>query len=111
LERLLVKNHQNCCRITHIETGLQAISTDRERASNQRKAFTELAKRILAYYQRIEAEAKIKPSAEVIRNYNESRNEVHDKASGLKMPYKTVVTGNNIAPMIEARNCSALQVS
>jgi protein subunit release factor A len=95
--------HQNCCRITHIESGLSAIATDRERTSNQRKAFQELAKRLLAMYQLEELSSKIPIVKEVIRNYNKERNEVHDKASGLKMPYVEVVEKNFLAPMIEAR--------
>ena len=90
--------HQNCCRITHIGSGLSAIATDRERTSNQRKAFQELAKRLLE-----ELSSKIPIVKEVIRNYNKERNEVHDKASGLKMPYVEVVEKNFLEPMIKAR--------
>lgn len=100
--------HQNCCRITHIGSGLSAIATDRERTSNQRKAFQELAKRLLAkrllaMYQLEELSSKIPIVKEVIRNYNKERNEVHDKASGLKMPYVEVVEKNFLEPMIKAR--------
>jgi len=94
--------HQNCCRITHLKTGIQAISTDRERIQNQRKAFQELADRLIKHYKSKELKT-IKINKEVIRNYNESRNEVHDKLSGLKKPYVEIVTNNNIEPMINAR--------
>ena len=43
---------------------------------------------------------------DVVRNYNEPRNEVHDKASGLKMSYKKVVKDGNIEDMINARRLS-----
>ena len=95
--------HQNCCRITHIESGLTAIATDRERTSNQRKAFQELSKRLLAMYQLEEATKRCPIVKEVIRNYNKERNEVHDKASGLKMPYVEVVEKNFLEPMIKSR--------
>ena len=98
--------HQNCCRITHLKTGIQAIATDRERISNQRNAFQALAKRLLAHFKKIESETGYNINTGVIRNYNESRNEVHDKASGLKLSYKSIVTGNNISPMITARASS-----
>ena len=100
---------QNCCRITHIETGIQAIATDKERVINQRNAFQELSKRLLAHYKKIDAESGCDINTDVIRNYNESRNEVHDKASGLKMPYKTVVGGGDIEPMIRARSLAQVK--
>lgn len=100
--------HQNCCRITHIESGLSSIGTGKERTTNRRRAFYNLAMKLLRYYDRDERPDVI---SEIIRNYNESRNEVHDKASGLKMPYKTVVIGNNIEPMIEARRGTVEQTS
>ena len=91
--------HQNCCRITHIESGLSAIGTSsKERIANQRDAFTKLAKRVVAH---LIVKVDYKTNVSVIRNYNQSRNEVHDKASGLKMPYGVVI--DNIGPMIEAR--------
>jgi hypothetical protein len=60
-----------------------------------------LVKLLLAYYSADEETRKQwdKP----IRNYHGVRNEVHDKASGLKQPYKTVVNGANLSDMIEAR--------
>lgn len=91
--------HQNCCRITHVDSGLSAIGTgSKERTANQKEAFTALAKRVVAH---LTPNRKHITNMSVIRNYNESRNEVHDKASGLKMPFKTVM--NDIGPMIEAR--------
>jgi len=97
--------HQNCCRITHIETGMTAVGTAaRERITNQRDAFTELAHRLVKVLMPKE-ERDINTG--VVRNYNESRNEVHDKASGLKMPYRAVLNG--IGPMVEARH-NAMEV-
>ena len=93
--------HQNCCRITHIETGLSAVGTkSRERVSNQREAFTVLAKRIVAYYS-IPPERR--NSTDRVRNYHSVRNEVLDHASGLRETYKKVVEGADIGNMIEAR--------
>ena len=93
--------HQNCCRITHLESGMVENGTEsRSRVDNQRVAFTRLAKRIVVW-------ATVKNTTdicvEVIRNYNESRNEVHDKLSGLKQPYTHVVGGGNIGDMMDAR--------
>jgi len=95
--------HQNCCRIIHIESGLKAQGTEsRERVSNQRTAFNRLARLVVAYYMPEAEKARIN-ATETIRNYHAVRNEVHDKASGLKRPYKMVVDGGDLSEMIEAR--------
>lgn len=91
--------NQNCCRISYKD--LTAVASGhKERTANQREAFETLAKRIVA---RVESEIfqRYETNKTTIRNYNESRNEVHDKASGLKMPYSIII--NDIYPMVEAR--------
>ncbi len=94
--------HQNCCRITHIETGLRTQETgNRERPLNQKSAFTKLAKLLIAHY--ADPDPERRTDGETIRNYHAVRNEVHDKASGLKMPYTDIVVKANIGPMVEAR--------
>jgi protein subunit release factor A len=96
--------HQNCCRITHIDTGLTAQGTEgRDRITNQRTAFRRLAKRVLAHYYE---ETERLYNQEVIRNYNESRNEVHDKASGLKRLYTEIIGKGDLSEMIDARRHS-----
>jgi protein subunit release factor A len=97
--------HQNCCRITHIETGLMETGqTERDRPSNQRKAFEKLAAKIIAHYRAIDDVKRVRePSTEVIRNYHAERNEVLDKASGLRLPYRDVVVAGDLGEMIEAR--------
>ena len=94
--------HQNCCRITHIETGLRAQGTEgRDRITNQRLAFERLAKMVISYY--YASEETRRTYDETIRNYHAVRNEVHDKRSGLKMLYRDIVDKINIDPMVEAR--------
>jgi protein subunit release factor B len=91
--------HQNCCRIIHIESGIKSHGTSsRERSTNQRDAFENLAAKLVRF-----ATMKVRPriNTSVIRNYNASRNEVHDKVSGLKMPYSVVM--GDIGPMIDVR--------
>jgi protein subunit release factor A len=93
--------HQNCCRITHIQSGITSQSTEyRERIANLRSAFNRLAKMLVAKFCTEDDRPNI--STQVIRNYNESRNEVHDKASGLKIPYN-VVMKKGLDEMIDAR--------
>ena len=94
--------HQNCCRITHIESGLSANGTaSRSRVTNQRDAFNELAKKVLLWHNTGGDRPEI--STEVVRNYHEPRNEVHDKKSGLKQTYKKVVLDGDLSDMITAR--------
>lgn len=94
--------HQNCCRIIHIESGLTANGTaSKSRVTNQREAFAELSRKVLLYYNTEVAERR--DTSEVIRNYHAVRNEVHDKASGLKQTYKRVVLDGDISDMVEAR--------
>lgn len=100
--------HQNCCRITHIATGLKTQGTgSRDRVTNQRVAFTNLAKLIISYYDAGGKPERYK-SLEVIRNYHGVRNEVKDKASGLRQEYKHVVDNAHIEDMVEARLDSML---
>lgn len=93
--------HMNCCRITHIETGIVAIGTSsKSRVTNQKNAFNLLAARLIAHF---------KPTVErrtmgtEVRKYHAPRNEVLDHASGLRMPYGQVVGRGDVGPMIEAR--------
>jgi protein subunit release factor B len=98
--------HQNCCRITHLETGLTSIGTSfKERERNKIEAFENLAKKIINYYREDREELDL---TEVVRNYNEKRNEVHDKLSGLKEEYKKVVLNNDISEMIKARKKASI---
>ena len=94
--------HENCCRITHIESGLTVNGTEtKSRVSNQRTAFNKLAKMVMAYYN---DDTKERFNAtDVIRSYHAVRNEVHDKASGLKQTYKKVVLEGDLSDMILAR--------
>lgn len=98
--------HQNCCRIIHIETGLKAQGTEsRERVANQKKAFNKLAKLVIAHYYPEDCEER-NTTTETIRNYHGVRNEVLDKASGLKRTYKEVVLDGDLSEMIDARRTS-----
>lgn len=91
-----------CCRITHIESGITCIGTKHaHRIANQKDAFTNLANLVVTWYNRDNEAREI--SNEVIRNYHAVRNEVHDKESGLKQPYKYVVVEGNIGDMLKAR--------
>jgi protein subunit release factor B len=94
--------HQNCCRITHIETGLKAQGTScRDRVSNQRIAFNNLAKMVISNYYAEDDAVRFK-ATDVVRNYHAVRNEVHDKNSGFKQEYKKVLGNDGLGEMINS---------
>ena len=82
--------HQNCCRITHLPTGLRAQSTrHKERVANQRDAFRRLAGMLLA-----QPPEERRTSNEVVRTYHFERGVVTDHSSGLTSTPKTVLAGD-----------------
>ena len=95
---------QNCCRITHIPSGLMAVGQDHaKRVPNQRDAFNRLAVKIIDHYDLRGKEKRGERSDETIRTYHEPRNVVKDHASGFTQEYKYVVQDGEIADMLEAR--------
>ena len=100
--------HQNCCRITHIESGLKIQGTEsRERVTNQRTAFAKLAKMVIAWHQGDNKKNRFN-AVDTIRNYHGVRNEVHDKASWLKLTYKKVVIDGDLDQMIKSRKIALI---
>ena len=98
--------HQNCCRITHLDSGFVERGTgSKSRVSNQKEAFIKLANRVVKWIMENNKEDK-DINTETIRTYAEYRNIVHDTASGLKLPYKDIVINGNIGPMIDGRRKS-----
>lgn len=94
--------HQNCCRITHIATGLTATGQSyRERPANQKEAFNKLANLIISYYNTEENLRRV--DAQKIRTYHAGRNEVLDHASGFTETYDRVVIKGEIGSMVIAR--------
>lgn len=103
--------HQNCCRMTHLPTGMMETGqSHRERPANQREAFRKLAKRIVDHYLKEEQRERY-GSVERVRTYHEKDNIVYDHASGETMPYSEVIGKNNVEPLIEARRWSKLSES
>lgn len=68
---------QNCCRITHIESGLTATGQNsRSRVDNQREAFTALSRKLIALY--YNSENARNHSDTIVRTYHFERNDVTD---------------------------------
>lgn len=96
--------HQNCCRITHTESGLVGIGQNhRSRISNQRDAFKSVCDQLIKHYGLDERQKHDVRSDVTVRTYHEPRNVVKDHASGHEQEYKTVVLDGEIAEMVEAR--------
>lgn len=102
--------HQNCCRITHIESGLKQQGTsNKSRVANQREAFEKLAKELIELYSKEEDYVdSAKRFDELVRRYHAVNNEVKDMASGLRAEFKEVVEKNNLGLMIDARRKACL---
>lgn len=84
--------HMNCCRITHIATGLRATGqSHRDRPSNQAEAFERLARLVIAYYAGPAPDRRM--DGPTIRTYHEKRGEVKDHRSGATAPYREVLEG------------------
>ena len=94
--------HQNCCRITHKETGLMALCQDhRERPANQRVAFRRLVEKLAEHYDwHSPARPSDGPPTKVIRSYSEPRNQVKDHRSGHTERYDAVVGKGNLSGFI-----------
>jgi len=93
--------HANYCRITHLETGMVATGqSHRDRPSNQREAFSSLARRLV---QRLDQKPERVVNTERVRTYHEVRNVVVDHASGEESSFPDVVQKARVQPLIEAR--------
>ncbi len=96
--------HQNCVRITHIETGTQATCQDhRERSRNLRDAFHVLVERLRPWIERrVNGDhPSFDPVKDTIRTYHMADNRVKDHVSGLRMTWDQIE--KDLSPMIEAR--------
>lgn len=82
--------HQNCCRITHIESGLSTTGQNsRSRTENQRDAFKRLAQKLIAFYSDDEQERN--HSDHVVRTYHFERNTATDGV--VSQPVASVMEG------------------
>lgn len=88
--------HQNCCRITHLETGISSVGTShKERSLNQKEAFQTLVKRLMPWIKRkagaVEQEKNRSSESfgggKYRRTYNEPDNRIKDHVSDKSVPY------------------------
>jgi peptide chain release factor 1 len=79
--------HQNCVRITHIESGIMVTGQNfRERSKNFDDAFRRLADEVVKWHYGENVKERA-PHTEVIRTYNEAENRVTDHRSGDKFSH------------------------
>ena len=79
--------HQNCVRITHIESGITVTGQSfRERQRNFDDAFRRLAEAVVTWHYGEESKQRA-PVTTVIRTYNQSENRVTDHSTGEKFSY------------------------
>lgn len=104
--------HQNCVRLTHIETDIVTTGQEqRSREQNTRDAFGKMVKLLVARVVGDQRKARWPSNPETIRTYHEPDNRVVDKASGLQQPYDVVVDGRDLSRMIEARATAMIRDS
>lgn len=81
---------QNCCRITHIETGLTETGQNhRERSRNRKEAFERLAKKVVSNWKEQTKSEKV-INDEIVRTYNVPDNRVKDHSSNTQVLYKNL---------------------
>lgn len=94
--------HMNCCRITHIATGLRATGQSyRERPRNQEEAFEKLARLVIAHYTTASPSHRV---TETIRTYHEPRNEIIDHASGARFQFTKFFDPRRWGEVIQSRS-------
>lgn len=99
--------HQNCCKVTHTESGIKANGTgSKSRESNKKNAMNVCKSRVIAHF--ATDTERYRATDERVRTYHEPDNRVTDHASGKTGTYKKVVLDGNIEDMIEARRISKI---
>lgn len=82
--------HQNCVRVTHIESGLVATGqSHKSRDRNFKDAFEALGNKLKAHYYP-DAVKERAPNTETIRTYNIPDNRVVDHKTTHKEPYSSM---------------------
>jgi protein subunit release factor A len=94
--------HQNCCRITHLESGLVGLGTEsKSRVRNQETAFKRVVQKIIGLYFS-EPDTERRTTTDVIRTYHAERNVVTD-VNGNTFSFKQTVGKNKIDDLINSR--------
>ena len=96
--------HQNCCRLTHIDSGFMETGQEhRDRPSNLKCAFKKLAERLVEHYIKKDKLERFRAPSEVVRTYNEPDNRVKDNRTSITLPYSDVIDGHGLDKLLENR--------
>ena len=96
--------HMNCCRITHIESGLVGSSQEyKSQQQNKKAAFGRLVKLLVAHYAPKYDKERYAAGENVIRTYNESKDYVKDHDTGEVFSYRQTVGKEDLSEIIESR--------
>jgi peptide chain release factor 1 len=102
--------HQNCCRVTHIATGIRAHGTSsRSREDNMSNAMAVCKARVIEHFH-VDTE-RYRADPERVRTYHEPDNRVIDHASGVTTTYKKAVLDGDLGDLIQARALAKKQLS
>lgn len=96
--------HQNCVRVTHIESGITVTGQNhRERSKNFKEAFEELANRIVKW-QYGENQKERAPVTDVIRTYNIEDNRITDHITGNKTDFNSFELNKELEEKLSMMN-------
>jgi protein subunit release factor A len=94
--------HQNCCRCTHLDTGITGTGqSSRSRETNKEEAYRNCLSKVQAFYHR--DKDRFLAGHERVRTYHEADNRVTDHASDFTLTYKEVMEKDGFDKMLEAR--------
>jgi len=92
--------HQNCCRVTHLSTGIKAQGTgSKSRETNKKNALAVCKSRVLKSLH--EDTERFRAGSVRIRTYHAERNIVTDHASGETLSFRGAM--QDISKLIKAR--------
>lgn len=104
--------HQNCCRLTHKDSGITTQCTEfKERKSNLKKAFHKIVPLLIDFYVAKDKHMVYDLNSNVVRTYNEPDNRVKDHETGLVRRYPDVIDGDIDEFIMERRLQHGLQIS
>jgi len=95
--------HQNCCRMTHIPTGIMVTAQEeRSRDQNQRVAFKRLADKLIPIMKQEVQKERYAAPEERVRTYHEPQDRVTDHRLQGQWTYTDVLEGNGLEEIIQA---------
>ena len=98
----------SACRITHIETGLSAVSADeRKQGQNKKMAFRRLCSKLVPilkekHSKALESKKTAGFGSKWVRTYDARANLVVDKRTGRRFRYEDVLNGDGLGKILNS---------